>query len=248
MKKNWKKIDEKKNRLDQKRPLPKNALKSLQQKMALEWTYHSNAIEGNTLTLSETKVALEGITIGGKSVKEHLEAINHSKAIEYIESLVSGNKKLSEWEIKQIHFIVLQDIDSKNAGVYRKEQVFITGAKHIPPAYPLLLDDMQKLIKLYEEEWNNLHPVERSALLHIEFVKIHPFIDGNGRTARLLQNLELMRHGFPPIIIKKEQRLEYYQALDKAHTTRQMEDFFKLSADCADQSLDMYLNIAQSED
>ena len=248
MKSFWKKIDKKKKILDQKRPLPKNALKSLKQKLMLEWTYHSNAIEGNTLTLSETKVALEGITVGGKSVKEHLEIINHSKAIEYLENLVLENKSLSEWEIKQIHSIVLKDIDSENSGVYRKEKVFITGARHTPPDYTAVLDEMQNFIKLYNKAWSKLHPVERSALLHIEFVKIHPFIDGNGRTARLLQNLELMKYGFPPIVIKKEQRLKYYQALDKAHTKGQMEDFFKLSSDCADQSLDLYLSIAQSEE
>ena len=118
----WKLIEEKKTQLDKLRPFPPNSLKSLQEKIALEWTYNSNSIEGNTLTLKETKVALEGITIGGKSVKEHLEAINHNTAVQYLNDIIYKKEELSEWQIKQIHFLVLKQIDSKNAGVYRKEK------------------------------------------------------------------------------------------------------------------------------
>ena len=243
----WKKIDDKKKQLDQNRPLPKNALKSLREKLALEWTYHSNAIEGNTMTLSETKVALEGITVGGKSIKEHLELINHREAIDYLESFISKKGELNESEIKKIHSIILKKIAPEHAGIYRTERVFITGARHIPPAPKKLEDNMKKLIKFYKEDWVKLHPVERSALLHIEFVKIHPFIDGNGRTSRLLQNFELMKNGFPPVVIKKEQRLEYYTALDKAHLTGKIEDFLKLSKVCLDQSFDLYLGIIKEK-
>ena len=242
----WKIIDEKKAQLDKLRPLPQNTLKSLQEKISLEWTYHSNAIEGSTLTLKETKVVLEGITIGGKSLKEHLEAVNHSTAIEHLNELIQKKEDIGEEQIKKIHFLVLNKIDSSNAGVYRTENVFITGAKHTPPDSHLVTDEMKKLIQTYKEQWASLHPVERSALLHIEFVKIHPFVDGNGRTARLLHNFELMKGGFPPVVIKKEQRLDYYNALDKAHTTSQSEDFIKLSANSLEKSLDLYLDSLKS--
>jgi len=239
----WKDIDDKKKKLDQNRPLAKNAVKSLRDKLALEWTHHSNAIEGNTLTLSETKVVLEGITIGGKSIKEHLEVIHHKKAIDYLESIISKKVELSEPEIKKIHSLILKNINPEHAGVYRTERVFITGARHIPPAPKKLEVKMKQLMKFYQEDWMNLHPVERSALLHIEFVKIHPFIDGNGRTSRLLQNFELMKYGFPPIIIKKEQKLEYYEALDKAHMTDNTKDFFKMCKESLNQSFNLYLEI-----
>ena len=239
---NWKVIDEKKAHLDKLRPFPQHTLKSLQEKIALEWTYHSNAIEGNTLTLKETKVVLEGITIGGKSIKEHLEALNHKQAIEYLNILVTNKENVNEWQIRQIHSLILKKIDSKNAGTYRKENVLIAGAEHTPPDWTLVPEKMQKMMKHYQEEWQVLHPVTRSALLHIELVKIHPFVDGNGRTSRLLQNLELMKEGFPPIVIKKEKRLEYYNALDKAHTTGETEDFIALSAGGMKQSLNLYLN------
>ena len=245
---NRKIIDEKKAQLEKLRPFPQNTLKSLQEKIALEWTYHSNSIEGNTLTLKETKVVLEGMTIGGKSLKEHLEAINHKKAIQYLNELVTEQENLSEWQIKQIHALVLKKIDQANAGLYRKENVLISGAKHTPPDYIHVPDEMKNLLTRYQEEWKDLHPLERASLLHIEFVKIHPFVDGNGRTSRLLQNFELMKEGFPPIVIKKEKRLEYYEALDKAHTLGEIEDFIKLSAECLNESLDLYLNTIKGDD
>ncbi len=237
----WKMIDEKKTQLDKLRPFPKSTLKSLQEKISLEWTYHSNAIEGNTLTLKETKVALEGITIGGKSVREHLEAINHKDAIQYLYEIIKNKEKLSEWQIKQIHALILKKIDPKNAGAYRKENVLISGAKHIPPDHIHVSDEMKNLLSCYKTKWKDLHPLERASLLHIDFVKIHPFTDGNGRTSRLLQNFELIKEGFPPIVIKKEKRLEYYDALDKAHTEGDCTDFMKLSAECLEKSLDLYL-------
>ena len=238
----WEIIDAKKAELDKLRPFPPHTLKNLQEKLTLEWTYNSNAIEGNTLTLKETKVVLEGITVGGKSVKEHLEAINHRQAIQYLQEILQKKENINEEQIKKIHTLILKKIDSDKAGTYRTENIFITGAKHTPPAHHLVADQMKEFTQKYKTQWQNLHPAERSALLHIEFVKIHPFIDGNGRTARLLQNFELMKEGFPPIIIKKEQRLPYYEALDKAHTQNQQEDFIKLSANCLEKSLDLYLN------
>ena len=200
------KIEELKQAIDAYRPLSRNISKSLKEKLIVDWTYNSNAIEGNTLTLSETKVVLEGLTIGGKSIVEHLEVINHRDAILFIEDLISNNVPLNEWNIKNIHALILKGIDQNNAGRYRNENVLISGAKHIPPTHFQVDQLMQQLIRAYEKEWNDMHPIVRAMLLHGEFVKIHPFIDGNGRTARLLLNFELMKLGYTPIIIRKDQR------------------------------------------
>ena len=220
-------VDNLKKELDSKRPIPKETLKSLKESINLEWTYNSNGIEGNTLTLRETQVVLEGITVGGKSIKEHLEAINHEKAILFLDDLVKDNEPISEWNIKNIHQLILKDIDNENAGRYRKENVTIKGATHIPPDYLKISELMEKLILTYNT-WSKYHPIIQAALLHGELVKIHPFVDGNGRTSRLLMNLDLMNNGYNPVIIKKESRLKYYEALDKAHTTGNYTDFVKL--------------------
>src|SRR5699024_6245247 len=140
-------------------------LKSLQEKLFLEWTYHSNAMEGNTLTINETKVVLEGITIGGKTLKEHLEVINHREAIAYVEAIVQKKENLSEWQIKNIHRLVLKGIDDEYAGGYRDEQVFISGANHVPPAHYLIQEKMEQMMNWYEEEGTSLHPVQRDAML-----------------------------------------------------------------------------------
>jgi Fic family protein len=208
-------IDQKKARLDANRPLPKYTLRSLREKLLLEWTYNSNAIEGNTLTLNETKVVLEGITVGGKMIREHLEVINHRDAITYGEKIVQNKEPLSEWQIKNLHRLLLKGINDEYAGVYRDQQVFISGAKHTAPAPFLIKEQMEQLMNWYELESKQLHPVTRGAMLHAIFVGIHPFIDGNGRTSRLLLNLELLKEGFPPIVIKVENRLDYYEALVK---------------------------------
>lgn len=234
-------IDEKKAILDGKKPFPYHTLKSLREKLLVEWTYHSNAIEGNTLTLSETKVVLEGITVGGKTLREHLEVINHKDAIHYIEEIIANNETLSEWQIKNIHSLVLKGIMPGNAGVYRQENVFISGAEHIPPDFVHVPEQMSQLMEWYAGEGQTLHVVERAAILHSEFVKIHPFIDGNGRTARLLLNFELMKHGYVPIVIKKEQRLEYYNALDYSHVKGEYDVFIKLVAGILEDTLDFYV-------
>lgn len=235
-------VDSLKRELDSKRPIPKETLKSLRESINLEWTYNSNGIEGNTLTLRETQVVLEGITVGGKSIKEHLEAINHEKAILFLDDLVRDNEPISEWNIKNIHKLVLKDIDDENAGRYRKENVTIKGATHIPPDYIKVPELMEKLILNYKI-WNNYHPIIRAALLHGELVKIHPFVDGNGRTSRLLMNLDLMNSGYNPVIIKKKFRLKYYEALDKAHTTGNYTDFVKLVNDLEIEMLNKYLEL-----
>jgi Fic family protein len=237
-------IDQKKLRLDSLRPIPKQTLISLREKMILEWTYHTNAIEGNTLTLSETKIVLEGITVGGKSMREHLEAINHKEAILYLETLVQDKVALTEWDIKNLHQLVLKNIDPSHAGTYRHENVVISGASHIPPPHYLLKEQMEKFICRYTE-WQDFHPIIRATLVHGEFVKIHPFIDGNGRTARLLMNFELMKAGYPPAIIDISQRLNYYLALDKAHTKGQYNELIDLVAKSVIKSLYFWLHLLE---
>jgi len=234
--------DLKKQQLDAKRPLPKHTVQSLREKLFLEWTYNSNAIEGNTLTMNETKVVLEGITVGGKTMQEHLEVINHQDAIFYVEDIVRSEEPLSEWQIKNLHRLVLKGIDDRYAGVYRDQQVFISGATHTPPPPLKIQEQMDALMNWYNDEAQELHPIVRGAMLHAIFVGIHPFIDGNGRTSRLLLNLELMKAGYPPIIIRVENRLAYYNTLDKAHTTEDYEGFIELVAKEVEASLDLYLS------
>jgi Fic family protein len=238
-------IDEMKRKIDQYRPFSKRLTDSLHEKLVIEWTYNSNAIEGNSLTLSETKVVLEGITIGGKSVVEHLEVINHREAILFLEEMINNNDPLSEWNIKNIHALILKEIDNQNAGKYRMENVVIGGAVHIPPKHYEIRSLMQNLILEYKEEWQSYHPIVRATLLHGEFVKIHPFIDGNGRTSRLLLNFELMKNGYPPIIIKKENRAQYYNVLDHAHTTMDYQPFLEFVAKLEIESEQLWLSLVE---
>ncbi len=238
-------IDSLKEAIDRLRPFSKRLAKSLHDKLIVEWTYNSNAIEGNTLTMSETRVVLEGNTIGGKSMIEHLEVINHREAILLIDDLVSNKEPLSEWNIKNIHALILKEIDNENAGKYRTENVVISGAKHIPPKHYEISYLMQKLIAEYQNEWQKYHPVVRAILLHGEFVKIHPFIDGNGRTARLLLNFELMKNGYTPIIIKNENQAQYYEVLDLAHTMMNYGPFIKLVANLIIESKKLWLSVLE---
>lgn len=228
MKLHFAQADQLKAKLDARRPLPPEVVQNLREDLNLRWTYHSNAIEGNTLTLKETKVVLEGITIGGKTMREHLEAINHREAIHFVEELVQKNDPLSEWTIKSIHQLVLKNIDDVHAGVYRKTNVYISGADHVPPDAVHVPAEMEQFISWYQNESGELHPVERAARVHSDFVKIHPFIDGNGRASRLLMNLELMKTGYPPAILPVNKRLEYYEALDAAHIRKDFSPFLKL--------------------
>ena len=236
-------LDTLKQKLDSFRPLPKEILENLHEDLVLRWTYNSNAIEGNTLTLIETKVALEGITIGGKTMREHFEAINHREAILFVEDLVQKKEQLTEWQIKSIHQLILKNIDDKNAGAYRKSNVIIAGAEHVPPDYIHLQEEMEKFIEWYKTQAQKMHPVEKAARVHADFVKIHPFIDGNGRTARLLMNFELMKDGFPPVVLPVEKRLEYYEALDKAHTKNDYTSFLELAVKLSEESFKPYFHV-----
>lgn len=235
-------IDADKSRLDARRPLPQHTVASLRDKLMLDWTYHSNAIEGNTLTLRETKVVLEGITVGGKSLREHFEVINHRDAILYVEEIVAKQEVLSEWQIKNVHSLVLRGIDSAEAGQYRQENVVISGASTTPPDFLHLTAEMDQLVHWYEAA-SDLHPIKRAAELHTRFVKIHPFVDGNGRTARLMLNFELMKAGFPPAVIQKEDRLAYYDALDVACVTDNFNNITLLVAEAVKRSLAAYLSL-----
>ena len=233
-------IDDLKAKLDQHRPLSPAIVKNLHEDLILRWTYHSNAIEGNTLTLLETKVVLEGITVGGKALREHFEAINHRDAILYVEDIIKKQEPFSEWQIRNIHQLILKNIDDENAGRYRQQNVLISGATTTPPDYTLLNDKMAQLIDWYNLEAYKLHPIERAAKVHADFVGIHPFIDGNGRTSRLLMNLELLKAGYPPCVITVENRLAYYEALDQWMASGKTEAFIRLVSEAVQDGFKPY--------
>lgn len=242
--KNFNRVDELKRQLDQHRPLSVAAVKNLRDVYRVEWTYNSNAIEGNTLSLIETKVVMEdGLTIGGKRLQEHFEVINHSEAISYIEDQVTQTAELDERTLKTIHHLILKNIDDENAGKYRSINVRISGSQHEPPHFLQVENAMQELFDWYNQEKDRLHPVELAALFHFKFVYIHPFADGNGRTARLLMNLILMSHGYPPAIVKAEnsQRLTYYEVLETASVQGHTQPFIELITQCVEESLTIYL-------
>lgn len=236
-----KRLEEKKRLLDKSRPLSTSLLERLREQITVEWTYNSNAIEGNTLTLKETKLVLEeGITVAGKSLREHFEATNHRDAILFLEKLVRSKKKIGEADVNQIHAIISKNIEKKFAGQYRKGQVRIIGAKKIPPNYlkvPKLMKDLYNWINNNPEK---LHIVELAALAHYKFVAIHPYYDGNGRVARLLMNLILLRKGFPPAVVLRNDRKRYYNALQKADIGDFSLFVLLMSISC-ERSLDLYL-------
>ncbi len=235
-------MQEKKAQLDALRPLPKAAVRNLRDSLTLEWTYHSNSIEGNTLTLQETRMVVEdGLTISGKSLREHFEAVNHQEAVELVESQVDTDYALKAANILDVHSLVLQKIEKEFAGRYRNAGVRIAGANFVPPnalKVDALMDD---LIHWANEDGRALPPLVRAAIFHHRFVWIHPFFDGNGRTVRLISNLLLMKDGYPPAIILKNDRKKYYDALNKANQG----DYAKLLllvSQAAERSLDIYLS------
>lgn len=202
-----------------KRPLNQLQLQKMEEYFNLNYTYESNRIEGNTLTLQETYLVVnDGITVGGKSVREHLEAINHAEAISYLGEIIQNKTVFSERVLKEIHYLILKGIDRENAGVYRGIGVRISGSTHLPPEPYLLNPLMEEVFVYYRENKTVLHPVILAAEMHERIVRIHPFIDGNGRTCRLIMNLILMQHGYPIANIKGEleNRLRYYNALETA--------------------------------
>jgi len=212
----------------------------------IEYTYESNKIEGNTLTLQETALVVEkGLTVGGKSLNEHLEAINHTFAIEYIKDIARNTEPINERVLLDIHKLILQGIDNSNAGKYRTVQVLISGAKHVPPQPYLVLKEMETLFLWYNENKDTMHPVLLSAEIHERLVTIHPFIDGNGRTARLLMNLILLQNGFPIAILKGDinSRLQYYSALEIAQTENNKTPFIEFIADNIKETMERIIKI-----
>jgi Fic family protein len=238
-------IDTLKNELDGYRPLPPELAGGLKNLFDVEFTYNSTAIEGNTLSLQETKILLlEGITIGGKSMREHLEIINHKEAIDYIEEL--SHKQLSEMrrtDLFNIHAIILQKIDSKNAGKFREAPVYVRlkdGSNHIFCDPLKIKDEMDDYFNwLFSEKKE--HPVITAAEAHTRFVSIHPFINGNGRTARLLMNLILIQNGYAPIIIKNKHRADYLDAIEAWQQNNAKDDFYKIITAAQIESLELYL-------
>lgn len=242
-----KEVDVLKEQLSALRPLPEEALKKIQDALDIEYTYESNRIEGNTLTLQETALVVnEGVTISGKSMREHLEAINHAEAISYIKDIAKQDIEISERTIKEIHALILHGIDRENAGRYRTVPVMISGSTYIPPQPYLIEKQMEDFILLFKQmEKEKVHPVLIAAYLHDELVRIHPFIDGNGRTSRLLMNLYLLRHGYVIITLKgsNDAKVSYYMALEKSHTEHLPEDFQKLVVEAEIAALQKYLSI-----
>lgn len=233
-------IDEKLRRLSKLRPLTSGEVERLNEEFTVEFTYNSNAIEGNTLTLRETDMVLRGLTIDQKPLKDHMEAIGHREAFQYVLSLVSENHVLSEKVIKDVHYLVLSD-KKDDRGVYRRVPVRIMGASNEPAQPYLIRPLMEQLLERYTNSHENM--VTRLARFHIEFESIHPFIDGNGRTGRLLVNLELMKAGYPPIDIKFTDRLAYYQAFESYHSKEDLSQMEALFARYINERLDTYLAI-----
>ena len=233
-------IDRKKTELDSRRPLTEGELERLNEEFTVEYTYNSNAIEGNTLTLRETDLVLRGLTIDQKPLKDHMEAVGHKEAFDYVRELVKEKAPLTESIIKQIHYLVLAD-KKDDRGVYRRVPVRIMGA-HNEPVQPYLIEPrMEQLLLDYSA--SEEHIVTKLARFHIEFEGIHPFIDGNGRTGRLLVNLELMKAGYPPIDIKFTDKVAYYNAFDEYHVKHNLSAMESLFAGYVNSRLDTYLKI-----
>ena len=235
-------IDRKKVELDSRRPLTAGEVARINEEFIVEYTYNSNAIEGNTLTLRETDLVLRGLTIDSKPMKDHMEAVGHKEAFDFVSELVKDNVPISEGIIKQIHCLVLAD-KREDRGVYRRVPVRIMGAQHEPVQPYLIEPKMEQL--LYDFAASTEHIVTKLARFHIEFEGIHPFIDGNGRTGRLLVNLELMKYGFPPIDIKFTDRIAYYNAFDEYHVKHNLSVMENLFAGYINARLDMYLDMLQ---
>ena len=233
-------IDRKKQELDGRRPLTEGELERLNEEFTVEYTYNSNAIEGNTLTLRETDLVLRGLTIDQKPLKDHMEAVGHKEAFDYVRELVKENVHLTESVIKQIHCLVLAD-KKNDRGVYRRVPVRIMGAHHEPVQPYLIEPRMEQLLIDYTA--SEEHIVTKLARFHIEFESIHPFIDGNGRTGRLLVNLELMKAGYPPIDIKFTDRAAYYNAFEEYHIKHDISSMESLFAGYINARLGTYLKI-----
>lgn len=233
-------IEKKKAELYTKRPLTRGEVQRLYDDFMVEYTYNSNAIEGNTLTLRETEMVLRGLTVDRKPLKDHLEVVGHKDAFYFVVDLVKEKAEITESVIKQIHSLVLAD-KPMDKGVYRKIPVRIMGAHHEPVQPYLIEPKMYELLQDYKKDNRNI--AEKLAEFHIRFEGIHPFIDGNGRTGRLLINLELMKAGYPPIDIKFTDRKRYYDAFDAYYVKKDLSAMTKLFAEYLNARLTEYLKI-----
>jgi len=243
-------LDHKLSVLNSYRPLPQSAVKKIAEQFQVEMTYHSNAIEGNSLTLKETYLVInEGITIKGKPLKDHLEAKGHKEALEYLYELIERGKHhtVSEHMIRSLHQLAMQDIDREWAGRYRSSLVIIVGADHKPPEAIEVPGLMRELITWIRKNEKKLHPVESAALVHHRLVAIHPFFDGNGRAARLIMNVLLLRAGFPLSIVLKNDRKKYYRVLADADKG-EPRPMVRFIARAVERSLDIYLKLLASKD
>lgn len=239
-------IDDLKKSLESFRPLQGIHIEKLNQYLDEVFTYDSTSIEGNTLTLQETALVLnKGITIGGKSLREHFEIVNHKEAIDYIKEIVKKEEVFNKRVLLDIHHLILKNIDVHNAGKFRNVDVMISGSAHKPPTFLQVENLMRDYFEFYEQEKEDLNPVILSAELHERLVTIHPFIDGNGRTARLVMNLILLQYGFPITNISSQNALrdEYYKSLEMAQTEDNKEVFHKFIAKNVKNSLIKYLEI-----
>ncbi len=235
----YKELEEKKdylrNNIDK---LPKELLDNYESVFRIEFTHNSTAIEGNTLSLLETKMIIEdGVTIGGKELRETYEIVNNNKAYSYIKKCIEEGKELSENVLKDIHNIIMQNI--MIGGIYRNVDVYISGAKHVPPTPNDAYNELRSFYNTLQN--NNMNSIELAAYTHAEFVKIHPFVDGNGRTSRIIMNYQLMNLGFLPINIKNEDKFKYYDSLEKYAVEDDISDFENLIKELENEELDKYI-------
>lgn len=225
--------------------IPEVTLQSYEQAFEIEYTHNSTAIEGNTLTLMETKVLLEdGISIGGKHLREIYEAVNHQKAYHYVKECIAKGQALDEKIVKDIHALLMENIFT--GGIYRNVDVYISGAQHTPPSPNEMYRQVKNFYSDLTWKMRELNDIEYAAWTHAEFVKIHPFPDGNGRTSRLIMNYQLLAAGFPPISIAKENRLAYFNALEAYAVEGDLTPFAEMIAELVEQQLDRYLGMIAS--
>jgi Fic family protein len=239
-------VDELKVHLDSFRPLDSKHVAKLDRYFEEYYTYDSTSIEGNTLTLQETTLVLnKGITIGGKSMREHLEVINHNEAIEYIKTIVKNQEEFNQKTLLDIHYLILKSIDTTSSGKYRNIDVMISGSRHKPPTFLQVQNLMDKYFEFYEANKNDMHPVLLSAYMHEKLVTVHPFVDGNGRTSRLVMNLILLQNGYPitNISSQNEQRANYYSTLEKVQINEDENGFLLFIAKNVKDALIKYLEV-----
>lgn len=244
----FERLYKKKQVLQTSRPLPNIALHKIRESLSIEWTYNSNSIEGNTMSLRETQMVIqEGITIKGKSLREHFETYNHDKAIDYLYSIVNENYNLRSIDILSLHGLVLRSIEDDFAGRIRNGGVRITGANFTPPNANKIPDLLDELIDFINTNPLQLNDIELATVFHHKLVWIHPFFDGNGRTVRLAMNLLLMRTGFPPAIILKNDRKKYYEALNQANGGN-YQKLTLLMCQSLERTLNIYINALPGND